>query len=558
MPEDIRPPLLPLPSWAAEMIDLYQSHAANQFLLHGNVHDRFLLPLQPQPRLGSLADFLRHILMPGFDVILSYDLGQGLRVEKGGEQFTQWPAYKEEPQFPREPGSAVSFLNRYFRYIANLAALGRPLIQVGCWIRAADLLVPAQFHLHHELHAMALILRDWATDDQLTRHSIATVLISDNLNDLHPLLVNNPRTAPIKIPLPDQQQLAALMPMFQVSYPKAVGQSKLDSRSIARLMSGLTLSAVENLFKRKEYQGRPLGRDDLVQQKKVLVEQECNGLIEFVAPSRTLADFHGCEPVKQRLKDDITLWNKNELRALPMGYLVCGPVGTGKTFFVECLAGEAGVPVVKLKNFRDRWVGSTEGNLETIFRLLHALGRCVVFIDEADQALGRRSASDHDAGLSGRVYSMFAQEMSRPENRGKVLWILATSRPDLVEVDLKRPGRVDVKIPLLPTISAHESLELLSALCQRLDVALDPRQSETLKPLIPVGMTPGAAEALAIKVYRLIHTRELDPVRAVRESLTDYRHPVAPEILEKQIRLAVQESTDIAFVPEAYRPYLES
>jgi hypothetical protein len=50
-----------------------------------------------------------------------------------------------------------------------------------------------------------------------------------------------------------------------------------------------------------------------------------------------------------------------------MGYLLCGPVGTGKTYMVECLAGDAGVPVVKLKNFRDKWIGSTEGNLEKIF-----------------------------------------------------------------------------------------------------------------------------------------------------------------------------------------------
>ena len=34
-----------LPAWAAEMIALYQSHAASQFILSGNVNDRFLLPL---------------------------------------------------------------------------------------------------------------------------------------------------------------------------------------------------------------------------------------------------------------------------------------------------------------------------------------------------------------------------------------------------------------------------------------------------------------------------------------------------------------------------------
>ena len=81
--------------------------------------------------------------------------------------------------------------------------------------------------------------------------------------------------------------------------------------------------------------------------------------------------------------------------------LLCGPVGTGKTFMVECLAGEAGVPIVKLKNFRDKWVGSTEGNLEKIFRLLQALGRCYVFIDEADQAIGRRESASGDCGNFG-------------------------------------------------------------------------------------------------------------------------------------------------------------
>ncbi len=64
----------------------------------------------------------------------------------------------------------------------------------------------------------------------------------------------------------------------------------------------------------------------------------------------------------------MALWRAGDLKALPKGYLICGPVGTGKTYLVECLAGEAGIPVVKLKNFRDRWVRSSEGNLEKIIR----------------------------------------------------------------------------------------------------------------------------------------------------------------------------------------------
>ena len=59
------------------------------------------------------------------------------------------------------------------------------------------------------------------------------------------------------------------------------------------------------------------------------------------------------------------------------------------------------MPVVKLKNFRDKWVGSSEGNLEKIFRLIRALGRCIVFIDEADQTLGRRESGPATAAFPG-------------------------------------------------------------------------------------------------------------------------------------------------------------
>ena len=154
--------------------------------------------------------------------------------------------------------------------------------------------------------------------------------------------------------------------------------------------------------------------------------------------------------MKDWLRQDTALLRRGALRALPMGYLIAGRIGTGKTFLVQCWAGEIGIPCVVLKNFRDRWVGATESNLEKIFAVLRAVGQVVVFVDEADQAAGRREGGDDDSGLSGRVYSMLAKEMSDTRNRGRIIWVFATSRPDLLEVDLKRQGRLDVHIPLFP------------------------------------------------------------------------------------------------------------
>src|SRR4029077_8621580 len=153
-----------------------------------------------------------------------------------------------------------------------------------------------------------------------------------------------------------------------------------------------------------------------------------------------------------------------------------------------------------------RWVGSTEGNLEKIFRLLQALDRCYVFIDEADQALGKRETGGQDAGLSGRIYWMMATEMSRPENRGRLVWILASSRPDLIEVDLKRPGRVDLKIPLFPTTTPREGFDLLRMLCGTRGLAVPESSSPSLESRIPLLLTPGDAEALVMKIYLQVRT----------------------------------------------------
>ena len=130
-----------------------------------------------------------------------------------------------------------------------------------------------------------------------------------------------------------------------------------------------------------------------------------------------------------------------------MGYLISGPVGTGKTFLVTCFTGEIGIPMVKMLNFRSKYVGETEGNLQQVLTVLRSLGPVVVIVDEADAALGNRQA-EGDSGTSARVFSMIASLMGNSRYRGKIIWMLLTSRPDLLPIDLKRQGRAEVHIPL--------------------------------------------------------------------------------------------------------------
>jgi AAA+ superfamily predicted ATPase len=545
-----------LPQWAQKMISLYESRAVNQFILHGNVNDRVYLPLQDKASLGGIRDFLLRVLLAQFDLILSYDLGNGIRVEKGGEIFSQWIGATESPELPRQPRPAIEFLTRYFRYMANLARLGKPSQQVACYVRACHLVAPAlSGAVNYDLNALALLLRDWATDELLVQHSLVTCLFADNLNDLHPLIVQNPRAGAIQVTQPAAGELQAILALVEPDYPKALAEFKGKASKLADQLVGASVNSIEELLKLKEYANEAIELGDLVVLKKSLIEKDCENLIEFIESKRTLDDLHGQDRPKEWLRQDVVLWRESRLQALPMGYLVCGPVGTGKTFLVECLAGDAGIPVVNIKNFRDKWVGSTEGNLEKIFRLLHALGRCFVFIDEADHTLGKRESDANDAGLSGRVYSMIAREMSVGDNRGKIIWVLASSRPDLIEADLKRPGRVDVKIPIFPASTQADGFELLRALCKRSGVPIDENDFGAIEKLVPNWLTPGAAEALAVKTLRRVLTEKVRSGEALRRNLIDYKPPVARDVMEAQIRLAVNEASDWEFVPPAFRGY---
>lgn len=531
------------PQWARQMRVSFESGASGQFVIHGNVADRMAVG----GRLVNIEHYVRDELLSDFDVVFTFDLGNGLGVIRGGELLADWvpSALRSLPHAPLE---AFRFVSRYVRYVANIAALkdGDPL-RVAIVIRSAGQVLPFDGD-GFEHGAITAVIREWGSTDPFTQLPFASLLIADDLSDIEPLVACAPHVLALKVPLPSSSELCDVLSVLRATYPDAIPRG-LDMNELASSMVGVSTRTLEQLTKIRSYNHEVLNLQQLAAIKKELIEHDASGLIEFMQSTRSLADYHGQSALKDWLRQDIELWRSNEVKALPMGYLFCGPVGTGKTYLVECLAGEVGVPVVKLRNFRDKWIGSSEGNLEKVFRLARALGRCIVFVDEADQTLGRRESGIGDGGLSGRLYSMIAQEMADSSNRGRLMWVLATSRPDLIEVDLKRPGRLDLKIPILPTSSRAESAALLCALSQRYEIEVsmeDLARIETLPDLL----TPGAAEALIVKVYRMVRTQRLTPLAAFSRCVGRYQNPVPRDVLELQMRLAIREATDLAFVPE--------
>jgi SpoVK/Ycf46/Vps4 family AAA+-type ATPase len=150
-----------------------------------------------------------------------------------------------------------------------------------------------------------------------------------------------------------------------------------------------------------------------------------------------------------------------------MGLLFTGPMGSGKTFVAEAFAKSSGLTAIKLKNFRSKWVGSTEGNLEKILSVVKAIGNILVIIDEGDRAFGNSDGGDGDGGTSSRVIARIKEFMSDPTNRGRVLFVMMTNRPDKLDIDIKRAGRLDRKIPFFYPQTAEQVEAVIAAQLKR-------------------------------------------------------------------------------------------
>jgi AAA+ superfamily predicted ATPase len=564
-----------LPRWASEMRDLFRSGSAAQFLIHGNVFD--VVP--HGGRLLSLPAFLDEVMFSSYDVVLRYDRSRGARATRGAEDWGNWldQALGREGNLQsllREPGSALELIDRYLLRTLNLHALtatasvadagGRPPAarprtpsKIAVVIEFAEFVVPRgdALQLGGAFAANTVKVLGWANDPAITQANIVTVLISEGLRDMNDLVVDNPHAAALHVPLPDEAGMTAyVQALATTQFPELPARTEVPFETLGARLTGLSRVGARTAIGLALRNDKAITAAWLSQVKKDLIERECQGLLEFIESTFTLDNVAGHEPVKGWLREDTALLRKGSLRALPMGYLISGRIGTGKTFLVQCWAGEIGIPCVVLKNFRDRWVGATESNLEKIFAVLRAVGQVVVFVDEADQAAGKRGGGDDDSGLSGRVYSMLAKEMSDTRNRGKIIWVFATSRPDLLEVDLKRQGRLDVHIPLFPPETAQEREALLLAIAKKLKFPLTTGDLPPFADDQPLG--GNELEGVLVRALRL-HELSEEPRRPIREILADVLKEVRPSPhtrkLEYMDLVAVKECTDARFLPERFK-----
>lgn len=581
-PASTTPPAPATPAWVDTVRRRYLGGDASVFVLYRNIYDRILL----DGKFVELEQYVFRSLLEGKKKrVLSHSIASGTQALVGRAFDAEVePLDGIENALVHESGTAVMI-----HYAGSLFPAGDPSMMTM-----------------QDRQAIAKLHR-WSLNPQIGDSDNVVFLLVESLAELNAQILSNPRIATIEIPMPGQAERETTIRM---------ADSSLDAGQVTRLAqqaSGLRLVQLFGLLgKDANLQAAPndAEREALIQEliqgtddaqarakqlakltsgqtneqirhllqpgskapaagnafeeiaallrtrKRELVTQECFGLIEFVEPKMGLEGVGGMTMVKAELAAIAAAIRSGNVARIPMGILVVGPMGSGKTFVTKAFVREAGIPAVMLKNIRSKWVGATESNLEKVLAMVKAMGPIALIIDEGDRSLG--GEGDEDGGTSSRVTARLKEFMSDTDNRGQVLFIMMTNRPDKLDADMKRPGRFDTKIPLFFPENGAERANIVRVILKRFgkQIALDDGAEEGWMEAALEDTEFSNAELEALTLLS-IDLAERGDGRLTREvflqAAVDYMPTRDTLMIEYMELLAISEASRRSLLPEKFK-----
>ena len=426
--------------------------------------------------------------------------------------------------------------------------LTTPELRAAFVLDHADLVLPRaeSAFLGDDERANLVRLLRWTDAPVLRATDSLVVLVCDSLAELHPRLRASPQLAVLHVPYPDVE---ARRGFLAATRPEGLSLD-MPLERLAEVTAGLTLVQLRALLLGAARSGQPLDFATVNARKKDIIETECAGLVEMITPSHTLDDVGGLDGVKGALRRVADAIVAGHTRRVPMGIGFVGPMGTGKTFVAEAFAASSGLTCLALRNVRDRWVGSSEANLEKVLGLVDALGYALLILDEAERLLAPGGAED---ATNSRLIARLKTFLSDTRHRGRVVVLMMTNRPDKLEVDLKRPGRMDLKIPFFFPETDAERGAVLAAQLRRAKVSI----ADDLQPVAAATAGRSAAELEQVVVAALALADDAGRGAPTRDDLLAAAADTLPSRDTRRLRfmelLAVFEATSRAMLPPRYQ-----
>ncbi|MBK6999663.1 MAG: ATP-binding protein [Rhodoferax sp.] len=577
-----------LPRWAEALRQKYLAGEASTFVLYRNVFDNFLVA----DTLHNLQSFLvAELFKETKKQVVEISLERGIRMLSG------------------KPGSALVAVgdDANATMLQSLHALERQMRSepsTAIIVPYADALLPAgdpSFMAQSDRQTY-LTFHRWSLDKTLTSGDNITILVTESLGAINPGLLSNPKVVAIEIPMPDvvtrrrvishlapkltpeqlslfsertgglrTVQLASIMAGSEdhglreeqrrtliLELLRGTPDAENRATTLATITAGMTPAEIARLIEPAKTLPAIDANQEVLKvihtRKREMIEKECAGLIEFIEPKHGLSAVGGHANIKSELLAIAKNLKAGETTLTPMGLLAVGPMGSGKTFVIKAFLKEAGLSAVALKNFRSKWVGSTEANLERVLATVKAMGPIAVIIDEGDRSFGSGGGDESDGGTGSRIIARLKEFMSEPENRGQVLFVMMTNRPDKLDSDIKRPGRLDRKIPFFYCDSTPERVQVLQAVLARYGEVCS-ASVEALSAVCDtlVGYSNADLEALALLAIELARNQNqaLDE-QAFKQAAQDFMPPQEQDMIEFMELLAVSETSRRSLLPKRY------
>lgn len=323
--------------------------------------------------------------------------------------------------------------------------------------------------------------------------------------------LKTPSQAPVKTPTPEQ---ADINPQIWDEVPVVFDDG-----------GGSELAQKNSSWDEEQDEAEIVVPDDEIAPEKL------DQLWEMELPRITLKDVAGMEAVKRRLNlnflapmrdPKLRQHFKKKLRG---GLLLYGPPGCGKTYIARAAAGELGAKFISvgISDVLDMWLGNSEKNLHEIFQMARRHAPCVLFLDEIDALGHKRTNLKYSAGRNVINQLLYETDSANYDNEG-IFLLGATNHPWDVDSALKRPGRLDRTLLVLPPDAAARRRVLEMNMQDRpsdmlnLDRVLDGTEGYSCADL--VALCEGATE-LAMEDYVergvIRNVNEVDFKRAKRE-----------------------------------------
>jgi len=538
--------------WVENFTSKFTSGVAHAFILHGNVGDYAVPGTTLKSYLGKL--------LASRDIVAFFNRSEGITfpIEAQRAEFVKLLGLDKqgndilaalngpggnEVELPKSPDQALPLLERLLKSPVKCAVI---LEYAESICPNADLdKMPASER------SVLVTLQRWGVDAEIAKAGNPILMIAADLGSLHANVKSaSSKWEAVELPIPDYESRLEFIKWY---LSQRNGFTKdLDEAQLASATAGLSLVHIEDIFLRASQAGH-LGYDLVKERKADIIASEYGEVLQILDPEAGFESVGGLQYVKDFFTRSVIQPMKDgRFGRVPMGVLMTGPAGTGKSIMAEAVAKESGINFVILNPAQlfGQYVGNTERNLDKALKAIEALAPCGVFIDEIDQMVSRGGSGD--SGVGSRFFKRLLEFMSDGSHRGKVIFLAATNRPDLMDAALRRPGRFDKKVPfLVPDRDERKAIFDVMACKYGLGQIEDYQYALDNTD----GYTGAEIEAVTVKAVELAEDYGLDPAAALNKAV-DAISPSTADI-EFMTAIAIRECNDKDLLPPSYQSKLD-